>query len=263
MYIRKTKLMRNLKTRYASLLFLFVMFVFPSCTHYYYGPNSNNVPLLKQKNDAAIAGAFAAADETSGFEFQSAYAFANHVGGMLNFYTANGKRSGSNTSYSKGSATYVEIGGGYFTPVATEGRWIFETYAGIGTGTVNNSYSQTENSKVNATKVFIQPSFGYRSNAGTFQAAISSRFSSVNLKLQQSTLNSNNSPDQYAKLQDLKNNGNNIYWEPSVVLRGGLSNVFFQLQYTASSGFKTHTYLTQPDLISLGVFFAFSGKPSK
>jgi hypothetical protein len=261
MYIRKTKLMRKTKLAFEHLLFLSLMFVLPSCTHYYYGPNSNNVPLLKQKNDVAVVASFAAASESSGFEFQFADAFANHFGGMLNFYTTQGKETGSNNSYSKGSATLIEIGGGYFTPVAD--RWVFETYAGIGTGTVNNSYSQTESSKVNATKLFIQPSFGYKNNAGTFQAAISSRFNSVKLNLQQSSILQVNHATEYTRVQDLKSNGDNIYWEPSFLIRGGFRSVLFQLQYTTSNGFKTHTYLTEPDLISIGAFFYFSAKPSK
>ena len=67
-----------------------------SCTHYYYGPNSANVPLLEKKGDARIAAGIAGADETTGFEMQTSYAFSNHFGGMINLYKIGGKSHRSN-----------------------------------------------------------------------------------------------------------------------------------------------------------------------
>jgi hypothetical protein len=67
-----------------------------SCTHHYYGPNSSNVPLFKGKDEMRISGAISGADETTGFELQSAYALGKNFGGMFNFYAAGGK---DNTGY--------------------------------------------------------------------------------------------------------------------------------------------------------------------
>lgn len=246
-------------------IFLLLGFFNLSCTHYYYGPNSANVPLLQKKDDGRITASFAAADETSGFELQSAYAFTNHFGAMFNFYTAYGERksSSSSSSYSKGSGTYAEVGGGYYTPLKNANKWIFETYAGAGTGSITNEYSLSEMSKVNITKLFIQPSFGYSNKKGTFQAAIASRFSSVHLNLQQFSSTINSSADNYFDLEDLKNNGNSIYWEPSLLIRAGISKLKVQAEFTSSQAFKKHIYSTQTGIISFGILFSFNGKPSK
>lgn len=247
------------------VVFLLPGFFNLSCTHYYYGPNSANVPLLQKKDDGRIAASLSAADETSGFELQSAYAFTNHFGAMFNFYTAYGKKesSSSSSSYSKGSGTYAEVVGGYYMHLKNTDRWIFESYAGAGTGSINNHYSPSEMSKVNATKLFIQPSFGYTNKNGSFQAAISSRFSSVHLNLQQSSSTINRSTDNYFDLEDLKNNNNSMYWEPSFLIRGGISKLKFQAGFTLSKAFKEHIYSTQSAVLSFGLLFSFNGKPLK
>ena len=137
--------MRN--RHYRLLLHVFgalIVLTSQSCTHYYYGPNSGNIPVLQQRADVRISAAAATASETSGFELQSSYAVTNHVGVMFNFYTARGKDqytssgpSGSTaTVYEKGTGTYAEVGGGYFAFLDKSRNWIFETYAGAGTGTL-------------------------------------------------------------------------------------------------------------------------------
>ena len=149
---------------FASLTIIFIL-IASGCTHHYYGPNSVNVPLLREPKNLNLAGAFSAADESSGFEFQSAYAFSKHIGGMINFYSATGSktssRNNSNMTLEKGNGVLGEIGFGYFTPLKNE-EWIFEIYGGAGSGRVYNQYSQGEFSKVNLAKLFIQPAIGYK-----------------------------------------------------------------------------------------------------
>src|ERR1044071_1103820 len=93
---------------------LSVIVSFTSCTHYYYGPNSANVPLMKKEGDGRISASIASADETTGFELQSAYALGNHFGGMFNFYHA-GSREGASSATpdnttEKGNGRYFELG---------------------------------------------------------------------------------------------------------------------------------------------------------
>lgn len=258
--------MRNYSKFFFYALFFLLTFGGQSCTHYYYGPNSCNVPLLEKKDDVRIAAAIASADETTGFELQTAYAFSNHFGGMFNFYWTRGEDqynpSGSET-YEKGTGVYAEFGGGYFTPLHKSRNWIFETYAGGGTGAVSNTYIPTETSKVSATKIFIQPSIGYANDAGTFHAAVASRFSSVNLKLKSANVTANKNPEDYGQIQDIKADGKNIYWEPSLVLRAGFNKIMFQLQVTRSTPLKNKEYFTQSSVISLGLIFGFNAKTVK
>jgi hypothetical protein len=241
-------------------LSLLLPFCLQSCTHYYYGPNSNNIPLLEKKGDIKFSVATAASSETTGVELQSAFALSNHIGAMANFYHASGDNSSKNSStpnYSKGAGTYAEFGGGYFSAINSS-NVIFEIYGGAGAGSITNTYSSSESSKVNATKYFIQPSIGFSNNAHTLQVAVSSRFSSVHFNLINTIAPSTTETSASSQLKDLQNNPDNIFWEPAFLVRGGLRNAKFQLQYTASRAFKSRQYLTQPEIVSLGIFLSFN-----
>jgi hypothetical protein len=56
-----------------------------SCNHYYYGPNTSNIPLLKEKNDGRLNFNYFITREASGVEFQGAFAVGNKTALMLNF----------------------------------------------------------------------------------------------------------------------------------------------------------------------------------
>lgn len=241
---------------------------FSSCTHYYYGPNSNNVPLLTDKNDVRVSAAFSGADETSGFELQSALAVSKHIGTMFNVYATGGKETTSdNTSgtqvVEKGNGSLVEFGLGYFTPLKDK-NWIFEFYAGAGGGSVNNEYELNQSSKVEISKIFFQPSIGCKNDAGTLEAAISTRISSVNFKVKSSRFNGG-SPDTYdqEQVQNIRENSNLVFIEPSFLIRGGSKNVKLQLQLTGSNSLKSKEFLTQTLTTSFGLIFHFNGTAKK
>jgi hypothetical protein len=246
-----------------------IAFTLQSCTHYYYGPNSSNIPLLQKKDDGRISAAIAGADETTGFELQSAYAFSNHIGGMLNFYTTVGKEETSSNSFSspstkqveKGNGTFIELGVGYFTPINTP-KWIFETYTGLGTGTINNTYTNNETSQVGLTKLFIQPSIGYSSAKGTFHVALSSRFSHVHLGVKMSTLTAINNSD-LQQIMYVKDEANRIYWEPALTTGVGIKSVKLQLQLTTSGALTQKSYPSQDAVLAFGVVFSFNGQAKK
>lgn len=255
-----------LKTFKVAASFVLVITLLTSCTHYYYGPNSNNVPMLENKGDVRILAAAASAEESSGFELQTAYAAANHFGVMLNLYTATGKDESSSTNGTntteRGNGLYIEAGGGYFTYAGKTTNWIFETYAGVGTGSIKNQYGNAEQSKVGVTKFFLQPSIGYVNNRGTFQAAISSRFSSVHLAVKESNVTVNSSED-FTQVATIKSNPNYIFWEPSILFRFGIPHAKLQLQLTPSSAFSKPDINFQQNVFSIGIFFAFKSTPVK
>lgn len=248
------------KRIYLTSYLVFIVFLLGSCTHFYYGPNSNNIPLLQKKGDGRAMAAIASSDETTGFEFQTAYAFSSHVGSMINLYTAAGNRETSLSSRSrveKGSGTIGEIGVGYFTMVKGAENWIFETYAGAGSGSVNNEYGNAEKSKVNLSRVFIQPSIAYSNGWGDL--AFSSRFSHVNFTVKQADVRSNTR--QQSELLYIANNRNHLFWEPSILLRFGFRNAKVQFQVTRSLAFTTKSFSAQQYVVSTGIFFSFSRKP--
>jgi hypothetical protein len=227
------------------------------------------VPLFKEKDEGRVSAAISGADETTGFEIQSAYAFGKNFGGMFNFYTAGGKDNttynsssgGSTPTIEKGNGTFTEVGFGYFTPLNVK-TLIFEVYGGIGGGTINNYYKQNERSKVGLTRFFVQPSFGFSNEEGTLEAALATRFSSVKFNVKESQLLAGSGFD-YTQVQDVRNNANILFFEPSVLFRGGSKNVKGQLQLTASTALKQKDFLTQDLNASLGVVFSFGGKVKK
>jgi len=255
--------MPKFKSFLSSLLIL-CAFDLASCTHYYYGPNSANVPLFKEKDEVRLSGAISGADETTGVELQSAYAFGKNFSGIFNFYSAGGSSetssgSSGNSSIEKGNGTLTEIGLGYFKPLKTT-EWIFEIYGGAGGGRVNNSYSQSERSKVGLTRLFLQPSFGYSNEKRTLEAAISVRISNVNFRVKESTVAPGNNNFTYKQIEDVKTNNNIAFIEPSFLFRGGSKNIKVQFQLTSSAPLKQKLFFTQTLNTSLGIVFSFEGK---
>jgi len=83
-----------------------------SCTHYYYQPSANNVPLFKEKNEARIQIQSSGGNYLAGFDVQTAYAVGNHTGLQLNFFHTGDKEQ----DYGFGTGNYIEGAVGYFKP---------------------------------------------------------------------------------------------------------------------------------------------------
>jgi hypothetical protein len=224
-----------------------------SCTHYYYAPSANNVPLFKEKNEARIQAQLSSGNNYSGFDIQSAYAISNHTAVQLNIFHA----SEDDDEYGSGNGTYAEIAGGYYKPSRNK-HWVFETYAGIGTGTVTNIYANgssgfDQQAKTAVTKLFVQPSFGFTSNH--FAMAVSSKFSGVKTGIRSSSLTKDYDEFEYEQLNAIKGKSF-FFWEPSLMMRGGFKHVQFLLQYTYST--CGNSLPADNANISLGIVFPIS-----
>ncbi len=221
-------------------------FLFMSCARYYYAPNSANIPLLSER-EAKINAQYAAGTVSKGFECQSAFAISRHFGGMIN--TMIGGSNYDQYEYNSGETKtkFIEIGAGYFTPLKSTSL-VFETYGGIGSGGVNNLYYNGGRSKVNFTKLFVQPTIGVKVKG--FEFGISSRMSWINQKVISNSLS--NADPEYINLEDISTHPESFYWEPGIVLRLGGQKFMGQLQYTGSFNFtnpdfqyeEEHGYLT-------------------
>lgn len=225
-----------MKTINLLILILFILMITEtSCVHYYYAPSSNNVPLFKAKNEVRLQASSTATeaqtdpDGASGFEIQSAYAVGNHTGLQLNFFHA----SKDDGDYGSGYGNYIEGAGGYFKSFG-HNHLVFETYAGGGIGGVKNIYGDNNYSNENAStsigKFFVQPSFGFTTQY--FNMAVSSKFSLVNIGLNNSTLSKENNPYDYDYVQSLKGGKTYFFWEPGIMIRGGFKHVQAIIQLT-------------------------------
>jgi len=227
-----------------------------SCLHHYYAPNSNNVPLFKEKNEGRIQAQFSGGNDYEGFEFQSAYSVGKHTALQLNFFTANGNEEEAFVEPSSGKGTYIEAAAGYFAP-SHNNHWVFETYGGVGTGTVTNEYYKSESSKVGVTKFFLQPSYGFSTK--NFEIAVSSKFSLANFNVKNSTVTMDNNPADFPDIEFLRNNKSFFFWEPGIMLRGGFKQFKILAQFTYSASNDSKLNIDNANL-SVGIMIPFKIK---
>lgn len=213
---------------------------FASCTHVYYAPNTANAPLFTEKGETRINGLVAEGGESqfSGGELQVAHAITNSFGVMVNGMSVSRSEQVDRFSWGgsypthieSGKGSYVEFAGGYFKGLDKSKRVVFETYGGIGFGGVNNDYGYGNYSKVNITKLLIQPSLGYKSKY--FETAIVPKLSFVNWHVKESRFSGSNHEQA---LTSIESKPNLVAFEPALVLRAGAKDVKFQLSFSTSA----------------------------
>lgn len=245
-----------MKTRRIKLLFLtpfliVLLFTLSNCNHYYYAPNSHNVPLFKDKGEARAMVAFSAGDEVEAMEFQGAYALTNHIGLMANGFYVN-----SETSSEYGKGPYIEFGSGYFRSL--NDLFIVEGYGGAGWGKSRHLYGPTYHTpydKMTASasfsKFFIQPSIGLTTPG--FDIALSTKLSGVNF--QKITHSSNLYEGIDYELAYLKNHKFSLLFEPALTIRGGWKHIKLQLQGGLSANLNNPDLAQEKVNISLGLYF--------
>lgn len=269
------------------VIFLFVL-IFSGCTHYYYVPNVQNVPLFTEKNQTRLSGLVGYASQEIGslgdqqttcVDFQAAYSLTNHIGVMMNYMWAKeSHQTDESTVNNYGRGSVIEGAAGYYEPFGLNG--IVEIYGGFGvsnqhhqyTNTVYDEISQADITQVFGTsdlsfvKLFIQPSVGFKLNSSNvtilkpFDIAFSTRFYSINYGKITYTNAEIASIENFAALSD----GNHYFIEPALTIRGGWETVKlqFQLGYAASLNNSGSDFYEKCH-ISLGLFFALGSKEKK
>jgi hypothetical protein len=148
-----------------------------------------------------------------------------------------------------------EMGAGYITALSR--GWHFETYAGGGSGEINN-YHHTGYSKIDVSNFFLQPAIAVTNVKKTVTLGFVSRFSGVNFSVKDTVFDSVAESFSSAQLKSLYDQPFHIMWEPGIIFRAGWKNFKFRTGYTFSAD------LTNPDLnrstgkLSLGVSFQFN-----
>lgn len=192
-----------------------------SCSHYYYAPNSHNVPLFQKEKEARIRIALSQGltslserEKHVGVEIQGAYSITKNIGIMVNGFFVKSQSANNDDVWGKGS--FIEFGSGYFKQLINKS--VFEIYAGIGRGTVTNQYDVTRmTSTVNFTRYFIQPSIGMHSKG--FDFAFSPRFCGLNFN--KIAYKNNIYQGDKQDLEYMKNNEFSFLFEPAVTIRAG------------------------------------------
>lgn len=241
--------MKRKEISYRVLCVLGLSTVLFSCSHVYYAPNGQNVPLFKEKGEVQLAGGSAGSGEAGGANVQAAYAVGNNVGITANAYVA----SGSNDDTGAHSNGFVaEAGAGYFKPIGN--FLVFEAYGGFGGGNIYNRYDGGSDSRVGFIRPYVQPAIGFTSNY--FDLAFAPRFCMVNY----TGVNSNGVTDStnVAQLAYLNNNPTSFYFEPGITARAGWKYVKVQFQYVWSVNLNNPQLLRDNHNVSLGLFLSLA-----
>jgi hypothetical protein len=248
----------NKKRIIRSLILISTGLLLVSCSHYYYVPSAQNVPLFREKNEFHISGSYGEGSETKGINIQAAYSLTDKVGIMTDFMSAKG---GSLSDHNYGKGNYFGGAVGYFKPVDKFG--VFEIYGGLGRGDQYHEYSSFYYNQsigyadLSFVKLYIQPSFGFTSDC--FDIALSTRISRITFNLLDNNISGNT--DSYNNLFALSDKSH-LFLEPGITFRAGWKSVKVQVQAVYSR------YLNNPKLyigeeyhFSLGLHCTFGKKP--
>lgn len=229
-------------------LFIFAL-IFSSCSHVYYIPTVQNVPLNTGKNEFKISGHYGSWFNwsTESFDIQSSYSVTDQIGLMLNGLYSNVKEYGD--------GGYVEGALGYYKPVYkkklfknTDITGVFEIYGGLGVGKQHHNY-ENGYADISGTKVFIQPSFGITTNF--LDLIFSSRICTTSFKI----IENQNVDISYAEdINFLVRKGHNFI-EPAVTLRAGWESIKLQIQVQPSINLNKSEehYIDDGGKCSLGI----------
>ena len=226
-------------------LFLLLIFItFSGCGPVYYVPNTQNVPVMKDKGQTNLSLALNGSEWTNGFELQGAYGLTDKIALQLNADWVESTQEPSN-----GSGHFVELGAGYYKNISR--YFVFETYGLLGFGNLKyeEDFSSFQEIKANFFRFGVQPSISYSSKY--FIASLSGRFANINY---------NSVSGNHYDVEFLK--ANNSYWlvEPALTLQTGFENVKLLLQFQLSENLTNPDFSQDYSLVSLGLKVNFGTK---
>lgn len=224
--------MKNLAT-------LLILATLIGCSPVYYVPNTQNVPVIKEKGQTNFSIGLNTSESTDGFELQGAYGLTDKFALQLNSDWVK-----SNEDSSEGSGYFVEIGPGYYKKLSN--HLVFETYGLLGFGGLQYEENSSNFQKINANffRIGVQPSISFSSKY--FIASLSGRLANLNY---------NSVSGNYIDVDYLK--ANNSYWliEPALTLQGGFEEVKLFLQLQLSENLTDHYFPQDYSVVSLGLKF--------
>ncbi len=216
---------------------LLIAITFAGCGPVYYVPNTQNVPVIKEKGQTNISIGLNSSESTDGFELQGAYGLTDKMALQLNTDWVS-----SSDESSTGSGHLIELGAGYYKNLSK--HFVFETYGLVGFGSLKyeDNYESPEEISAKFIRLGVQPSISFTSKY--FIASLSGRV--ANLKY-------NSVSGNYIDVDYLK--ANNSHWliEPALTLQAGSENVKLQFQFQISENLTDPYFMQDYSLVSLGL----------
>ena len=221
----------------------------------YYVPSAPNTQLLTEKNDFDFNVMLSASSKFSGSEWQASFLPAKHVGIIGSYSFAVNDADQHYMKYNR-----FETGIGYITSISKE--WHFETYAGLGTGKIDNIHA-TGSSKVRLTHFFLQPAIAVSNEKKTAQFAFVSKFSGVNFR-PDTAFDNAREPFSTSGIKSLYDKPFHVMWEPALVFRFGWKDVLFHTSYLISADLTNSDLYRANNNFSIGMSLRLnaSGKKS-
>ncbi len=138
--------------------------------HYYYSPNSIQIPDLSSKHDANLRFGYALGN-IDGVELQGAYSPAAHLGVMVNYFVTKNRKRQPNADIGTG-LQFLE---GALCAYQVVRRTTGSLTAGFGQGRFFNHYGNDLHSDLKVNRWFVQPGIHYadRSLLGGFSLRFS------------------------------------------------------------------------------------------
>lgn len=228
-----------------------------SCTRYYYIPNSQNVPLFKERNEYRfMAGSGGIGDEIKTTELQAAYSITDHVAVSASFLGAKGGSQTHDTANNWGEGNYLEGALGYYRPM--DYNCVFEMFAGMGGGSQHHQYgsSARNNGKadLSLSKFFIQPAFGYTHKY--FDVALSMRISSLSFYKIDRQIDSGERG--FGEVRDIQAYPHSFLLEPAFTIRGGWKYVKLQVQWVFSQNLSHPNLSFQNSNLNVGLYISLA-----
>jgi hypothetical protein len=134
-----------------------------NCTHYYYTPNTLNIPYLREQHDATVsAGYYHGYTDVKGLEVKSAYSPIRYTGLMLNHLHI--RKGGDSQDWGRGRLTEFGLGGYWPTAFLS-----LSAFAGYGWGLAEHGfagYRQVGREPISAELAFdqwfVQPNLAFQ-----------------------------------------------------------------------------------------------------
>lgn len=226
-----------------------LVIVLSGCTSTYYMPNTQNVPAIDAKSGTSVG----LAGNGEQVEFQAAYGITDALAIQANaaWFIPHDQDNGNG-----GSGSLYEGGVGYYKNISD--RWLFDTYALVGSGRMENHFPSTLPSAPGTTGKIQADALRYGLQPGvTYHTPYFSVSGSVRaMQLSYSNITGSLYLDNVQQQQYLADKSNSFLFEPAITIRGGLERVKLQLQLLHSINLTHSDFKQNNTLLSFGLNFS-------
>ena len=221
-----------------NLILLLICATLTGCGAVYYVPNTQNVPVMKEKGQTNLSLGLNSSESVDGFEFQGAYGLTDKIALQLNTDWVN-----SSDGESNGAGHIIELGAGYYKNFSKS--FVFETYGLMGFGGMKyeDNYNTPQEIKANFIRIGVQPSISFTSKY--FIASFSGRLANLHYN--------NISGNLIEGVDYLNANSSSWLAEPALTLQAGFENVKLQLQFQYSYNLTNPDFIQDYNLVSIGL----------